>query len=115
SPREAMQARRQLLRQHRRTKVQPSQLDRRKTRPRKRPGTRYSVASYDRAIGAACNRAAIARWTPNQLRHAKATKLRREAGLDAARVVLGHRSPQVTEVYAEIDEQKASEVMTRLG
>src|SRR5207237_1028218 len=39
------------------------------------------------------------RWHPNQLRHAKATELRREAGLDAARVVLGHRSPQITEVY----------------
>jgi hypothetical protein len=55
------------------------------------------------------------RWHPNQLRHAKATEIRREAGLDAARVVLGHRSPQITEVYAEIDVNKAAEVMARLG
>jgi integrase len=54
-------------------------------------------------------------WHPNQLRHAKATEIRREAGLDAARAVLGHRSPQVTEVYAEIDVSKAAEVMARLG
>jgi integrase len=55
------------------------------------------------------------RWHPNQLRHAKATELRREAGLDAARVVLGHRSPQITEVYAEIDVNKAAELMEKLG
>jgi integrase len=55
------------------------------------------------------------RWHPNRLRHAKATELRREFGLDAARVVLGHRSPQVTEVYAELDTNRASEVMEKLG
>jgi hypothetical protein len=55
------------------------------------------------------------RWHPNQLRHAKATELRREFGLDATRAVLGHRSPQVTEVYAELDLNRAAEVMERLG
>jgi site-specific recombinase XerD len=55
------------------------------------------------------------RWHPNQLRHAKATELRKEAGLDAARVVLGHRSPQITEVYAEIDMNKAVEIMAHFG
>lgn len=54
-------------------------------------------------------------WHPHQLRHNKATEIRREAGLDAARVVLGHRSPQITETYAEIDVNKAAEVMARLG
>jgi integrase len=58
---------------------------------------------------------ALPHWHPNQLRHAKATEIRREAGLDAARVVLGHRSPQITEVYAEIDVNKAAEVMAKLG
>jgi integrase len=55
------------------------------------------------------------RWHPNQLRHTKATELRREYGLDAARAVLGHRSPQITEVYAELDLSRAAEVMERLG
>jgi integrase len=55
------------------------------------------------------------RWHPNQLRHTKATELRREFGLDAARAVLGHRSPQITEVYAEIDAAKAAQVMEKLG
>jgi site-specific recombinase XerD len=55
------------------------------------------------------------RWHPNQLRHARATEIRREAGLDAARVVLGHRSPQITEVYAEIDMNKAVQITAALG
>jgi integrase len=55
------------------------------------------------------------RWHPNQLRHARATELRREFGIDAARVVLGHRSPQITEVYAELDVSRAAEVMKQLG
>jgi hypothetical protein len=55
------------------------------------------------------------RWHPNQLRHAKATEIRREAGLDAARAVLGHRSPVITETYAEQDMATAAAVMERLG
>jgi integrase len=55
------------------------------------------------------------RWHPNRLRHTTATELRREFGLDAARAVLGHRSPQITEVYAEIDVAKAAAVMEKLG
>jgi len=37
------------------------------------------------------------------------------AGLDAARAVCGHRSPQVTETYAEIDIGKAAEIMAQIG
>jgi integrase len=55
------------------------------------------------------------RWHPNQLRHAKATELRRELGLDTARAVLGHRSPRITETYAEIDLSKAAAAMEKLG
>ena len=53
-------------------------------------------------------------WHPHQLRHAVATGLRREFGLDFARAVLGHSSPVVTEVYAELDEAKAREAMERM-
>jgi integrase len=52
---------------------------------------------------------------PNQLRHNAGTRLRREFGLDVARAVLGHSSPVVTEVYAELDEAKAAEAMARVG
>jgi integrase len=115
SPREMMQERWAKQRKARKTKVQPSQQNRKRRKPRKILGEHYTVASYDRAVAKACQRAGVPHWHPNQLRHAKATELRREAGLDAARVVLGHRSPQVTEVYAELDVNKAAEVMGRLG
>ena len=44
-----------------------------------------------------------------------ATRLRKEFGLDVARAVLGHSSPVVTEVYAELDGAKAAEAMERAG
>jgi integrase len=86
-----------------------------KRRTKRRPGARYTVNSYRYAIARACDKAGVPHWNPHRLRHTKATEIRREAGLDAARVVLGHRSPKITEVYAEIDVNKAAEVMERLG
>jgi integrase len=81
----------------------------------RRPGERYKVSSYDRAIANACARTGVPHWAPNQLRHTRATELRKEYGLDTARAVLGHTSHTVTEVYAELDNAKAAEVMERLG
>ncbi len=81
----------------------------------RRPGDRYKVSSYDRAIANACRRGGVPNWAPNQLRHTRATELRKEYGLDTARAVLSHSSHTVTEVYAELDATKAAEVMERLG
>ena len=55
------------------------------------------------------------RWSPNQLRHSAATFLRKEFGIEAARVILGHRSAAVTEVYAEPDHKKAADIMAKVG
>jgi integrase len=115
SPREAMEARWAAQRAARKTKVQPSQQSRKKARPRKVPGDRYTVESYRRAIEAGCGKAGVPRWHPHQLRHSAATRLRREFGLDVARVILGHSSPAVTEVYAEVDRAKAIDVMGSVG
>jgi integrase len=54
-------------------------------------------------------------WHPHQLRHNAATRLRKEFGIEAARVVLGHRSASATEVYAEVDQMRAADVMSRVG
>ncbi|OHB51208.1 MAG: hypothetical protein A2Y10_08795 [Planctomycetes bacterium GWF2_41_51] len=54
-------------------------------------------------------------WHPHQLRHNAATFLRKEFGLETARVILGHRSAAITEVYAELDQQKAMEAVVRVG
>jgi integrase len=115
SPRETMDALRLKQRQERKTKVQPSQMNRRKRKPKRKPGDRYRVGSYAVAIARACEKAGVPHFHPHQIRHTKATEIRREAGLDAARAVLGHRSPQITEVYAEIDVNKAAAVMEKLG
>jgi integrase len=131
SPREMMERHWGQLRRNRKTKVQPSQNCRKKRRPRKLPGEHYTVGSYEHAIAQACKKAdarahqdhseiakkqnLVPHWHPNQLRHSKATEIRREAGLDAARAVLGHRSPAVTEIYAEIDLGRAMDVMAKLG
>jgi integrase len=75
----------------------------------------YSPASIGRALRRACDRAGIPRWAPNQLRHAAATRLRAEVGIETARVVLGHRSAGVTEIYAERDLSLAQRASLDLG
>ena len=54
-------------------------------------------------------------WHPHQLRHNAATFLRKEFGLETARIILGHRSAAITEVYAELDQQKALDAIVRVG
>lgn len=54
-------------------------------------------------------------WHPHQLRHSAATRLRKEHGVEAARVVLGHASAAITEIYAAIDATKARAVMESAG
>jgi len=87
----------------------------RKRKPRKQPGEYYGVREYHRAIKTGCQKADVPHWHPHQLRHNAATWLRKEFGLDAARVILGHRSPAITEVYAELDAAKAVEIMREVG
>ncbi len=53
------------------------------------------------------------RWHPHQLRHNAAAELRKEFGLEAGRIILGHCSAVITEVYAEKDEHQA--IRTRIG
>src|SRR5262249_3125333 len=54
-------------------------------------------------------------WFPNQLRHTFATQVRREHGLEAAQVLLGHSRADVTQVYAERDVKKAQDVARKIG
>ncbi|WLD13130.1 site-specific integrase [Planctellipticum variicoloris] len=54
-------------------------------------------------------------WSPNQLRHSRATAIRERYGLEAAATVLGHADPRVTEIYAERDFAMAAKVMREIG
>jgi integrase len=133
APVEAQEQRNVEKRRLRRSKVQPSQVDR--SRPDARPlGERYDTHAYRRAIDYAVkvtNKAIrrqaeaegrevsetelVPAWHPHQLRHTAATVIRREMGLDAARALLGHRSLGITDTYAELDQALAVEAARKLG
>jgi integrase len=110
-------------RRERKTKVQPSQKDRRKRCPRKKPGERYTARSYGSVLHQAItryNRKApadrqIPHWHLHQLRHTRALELKREFGLDVARAVLGQKSPVITEHYATLDIAAAVQAMGKIG
>lgn len=120
----------------------PSQRARsRRSRLGRPPGDHYDTRAFRHAIARACDRAfphptlakipikeltpdqavelkawrKARRWHPHRLRHAAATTIRAQYGLEAAQVVLGHQKADVTQVYAERDLGKAAEVMRRIG
>jgi len=136
SPQETMQEVRQ--RRHAKRKVPASCGNtvgsNRRRKPRKQPRDHYSTASYGKAVRygiKAVNKLRFAEaqangidtdlvelvphWHPHQLRHNAATFLRREHGIEVARIVLGHKSPAMTEIYAEVDCKRAIDVMARIG
>jgi integrase len=54
-------------------------------------------------------------WHPHQLRHTAATRLRKQYGLEAAQVILGHKVLKVTELYAEKNREAAKRIMAEAG
>ena len=115
SPARAMAERRAEQRAARKSKVPPSQRDRAKRKPKKQPGMRYTHRSYDQAVRLACKKAAVPHWHPNQLRHTFATTVRKQFGLEAAQVGLGHSKADVTQIYAEANLELASKVAREIG
>lgn len=73
--------------------------------PRWKPAERYQVSSYRVAVRRGCKQAGVPIWTPNQLRHTAATAIRKRYGLEAAQVICGRQTADVTQVYAERDKQ----------
>jgi integrase len=55
------------------------------------------------------------RWTPNQLRHARATELEREFDYDTSRSTLGHTSLDTTAVYVQRDLTRAMDAARKSG
>ena len=82
---------------------------------RSQRGGQVSVSAYGAAIRAACVRAGIPAWSPNQLRHSGATRIRHQASLDAAQVILGHSNINMTENYAERNLDAAIDLAMKLG
>jgi integrase len=102
----------------------------RRRKPARQIGDRYDVASYRRAITRACDKAnaqrktesadesevrAVPHWHPHRLRHTAATALRKTHGIEAAQVILGHKTLDVTELYAEQNVEQAMRIMAQVG
>jgi integrase len=116
SPIEDDAARQAQRREARKTPLTPSQRARQpKPDGKRRPTDWYDKDSYNRAIRRACGKAGVPPWSANRLRHLAATRIRREFGLEAAQVVLGHSHANVTQVYAEANRDRAAEVLRRIG
>lgn len=144
-PAESEAERNAMRREQRQSPMTPSHRNRKpKRNPKKTAGEAYDRDSYRQAIARACNtidrelkrqanREAkqanqplpwrftkgearlFPTWAPNQLRHAAATALREHYGIEAAQLVLGHRDPQMTLVYAERNYATAAKIMGEVG
>ncbi len=123
SPAEADEHRHELRAVHRnrKTPVYPCELRARarrklkaRSRKSKRPkGECYTPDSYRRAIEYGVTRSnrerrkadpqavQICKWSPYQLRHSFATNMRRDYGVEAAQLGLGHARTNIVDVYAE--------------
>jgi integrase len=114
-PRRVVEERRIDRRRRRRTRVQPSQRDRRKPRPQWKPGEVFERQQFARAIRRACERAGIPSWHPHQLRHAHATEVRKAFGLEAVQASLGHAHAKISEIYAQRDSSLAAKIAEAVG
>lgn len=116
SPAVAEAERRAARRESRKSPLTPSQQARRlKSTPKRTAGDFYSKDSYARCIKRACKSAGVPVWTPNRLRHNAATRLRKEYDIETVRTILGHATGFTTEIYAELDHDKARQVAAIAG
>ena len=72
-------------------------------------------ATASNAMKAACAELGIPRFTAHWLRHNAASRIREEFGLDAAQLILGHSHANVTEVYADLNQDKALAIARDAG
>ncbi|MCH8823483.1 MAG: site-specific integrase [Planctomycetes bacterium] len=117
APKEAENDRRNDLRQKRVIPLSCGNIpgSNRVRHPKRVPGDYYTSTSYRRAIARACKEAEVPNWHPHQLRHNYATRIRRDFGLEAAQVMLGHQRADVTQIYAEVNTTRAIEIAAEVG
>lgn len=133
SPAEADKQRRQKLTAERKTPLSCGNRvgTNRKDEPKRTPGDKYDSVSYRKAVQyaiSACNKARrakakaagtepdlVPRWTPYQMRHTTATKVRKEMGYECAGATLGHTNMSATAIYAERNQGLADEAARRFG
>jgi integrase len=134
SPAESERQRRALLTETRKTPLSCGNTvgSNRKAEPEKEAGELYDSSSYRKAVQyaiSACNKVRraeakekgtkepdlVQKWTPYQLRHTAATKVRKEMGYECAGATLGHTNMSATAIYAERNQGLADEAAKRFG
>jgi len=73
----------------------------------------YTTSSYRQAVRRINREFNIPSWTPNQIRHSFAKRMRAAAGLDVVQAVMGHRHRSTSEIYAPPDQASAIEAIRR--
>lgn len=126
SPLEAILEHQKQRAESRKTKVQPSQLKRKKrnaANPRYKAGTHYKPKSYAQAIARAIEAAnrtlpddeKIPHWTPYQLRHTGITEIALQHDLETAKAIAGQKSLKVTQGYFHGDVRLAIQSVKKRG
>jgi integrase len=130
SPAESERQRRKMLTENRKTPLSCGNTigSNRKEAPQYTPGEKYDSKSYRKAVRYAITAARkVIReaggdpdnqqpyWTPYQLRHTTATKVRKEMGYECAGATLGHTNMSATAIYAERNQGLADEAAKRFG
>ena len=111
SPREVVSA----TLQQRSNKRSPAKQQRKPNKQRRPPREHYDDESLCQAVTRACEKAGVPKWTPGQLRHNAATRIKNEFGREAARQQLGHSSSTTTEIYVEEQLRDAISAMKSIG
>jgi integrase len=71
--------------------------------------------TYRRALTAAAKAAGVKAWTPNQLRHALATRVRLLKGAQAVQDLLGHATLNQQMVYVDDAMERAKRLAREVG
>ncbi|HEX2973110.1 MAG TPA: site-specific integrase [Tepidisphaeraceae bacterium] len=99
----------------------PERMLRQRVPGRKRENTRWETEAEWKARLGPEKWAEVLTWQsehrfhPHQLRHTAATELRKNYGLEAAQVILGHKTLTVTQIYAQKNIQAARQIMAEVG
>jgi hypothetical protein len=101
-------------------RLREERKDRQRRRRKRPPADHYTTASYRRAIKYAVEKGRDAGldlpdWHPHQLRHARATEVRRKFGVEGAQLALGHAKANITEIYAERDLDFGKRIARKTG
>jgi integrase len=84
---------------------------------KKRYGECYSSKTYRHAVVSAIKKAGCGHWSPNQLRHTRATDVKIKYGDEAAQLLLSHKTIKTTKIYIDKDvlRKEAADAARKVG